>query len=374
MWVHRTEAILNDNSNISSLLLGACDGEQALLPDFLIKLSRSSMTSIRGRTLKPREVSLFELNLEDDPIQGLPLILGEELSQCKPIRIEPAEGKTPIVAVDVSSMKIGDTDEGALCALRAAVVWKTDEEYLYLRCGPLIFHIADYGQEAISRSLGFRRSFPPWMFSSVTMRILGRLRTTLERWTQRLVCMSSRDTLVLFDGSLTAGTPDNPTKHVENILDSARENGNIVLAFSKATKLAISGQRVTNLLDQMPAPCLLDIDHEISAQFPPNPVKLLGRVYVAKLAAGGFAFRLDIDRQIPAEGAIEAISRLSGCDLVEDGYPETLRLAHILSTFTANEVIGIQRFAAKIYGLKIASQLSVRRSLFGPFGTGRENP
>jgi len=66
------------------------------------------------------------------------------------------------------------------------------------------------------------------------------------------------------------------------------------------------------------------------------------------------------------------VSKLFGSDLVEQGYPETLRLAHILSTFTANEVIGIQRFISKNYGLRIVSQPNLRRSLFGPFGTGRD--
>jgi len=373
MWIHRTEAIVYEHSNISSLLLKGSQSEETLLPDFLMKLSDSSMRAIKGGRFKPREVSLFDLSIEDEPHRDLPLMLGDELLQCKPIMIESTEGKAPVVAVDVSSMKIGDTDDGVLCALRAVIVWKINGAYVYLRCGPIMFHITDYGHEYMSKSLGFRELLPPSMFSPVTMRILGRLRNTLERWTQRLVCASSKEALILFDGSLTAGTPDNPVKHAQSILDSARENGNVVLAFSKATKLAIAGERVTNLLEKMPAPCLLDIDHQIGAQFPPNPVKLLGRIYVAKLSPGGFTFRLDIDRQVPVDGAIDAVSRLSGSDLMEQGYPETLRLAHILSTFTANEVIGIQRFIARNHGLRITSQLSLRKSLFGPFGTGRES-
>ena len=371
MWIHRTETIL-ERSDISSLLSRGFRSEENLLPESLLKLSDSSMRSIKGRRLKPREVSLFELNIEDETRQDVPLMLGEAL-QYTPINIEPTEGKAPVIAVDVSSMKVGETDDGVLCALRAATVWKINGAYLYLRCGPIMFHITDYGHELISKHLGFKEWIPPGMYSSVAMRTLARLRNTLERWTQRLVCMSSKDALILFDGSLTAGTPDNPVKYVESILDVARENGNVVLAFSKTTKLAISGQRVTNLIEQMSAPCLLDIDHQVTAQFPPNPVRLLGRVYVAKLSLGGFAFRLDIDRQIPADGAIDAVSKLSGCDLVEQGYPETLRLAHVLSTFTANEVIGIQRHIARNHGLRVTSQLSLRKSLFGPFGTRRES-
>ena len=373
MWIHRTESILYEQSNISSLLSRGSGDEEELLPDFLVKLSNSSMKTIRGNRFKPREVSFFDLSLEDDVHQDPPLVLGNELAECEPIRIEPTETRAPVVAVDVSSVKIGDTDDGMLSALRAVIVWKTNGEYVYLRCGPIMFHITDHEHKQISKRLGLKESLPPSMYSSTSMRILGRLRNTLERWTQRLVCKSSRDTIILFDGSLTAGTPDNPAKHVEGILDSARENGNVVLAFSKATKLAIAGQRVTDILGQMSSPCLIDIDHQVVAQFPPSPVKLLGRVYVAKLSFGGFTFRLDIDRQIPVDGAIDAVSKLSGSDLIEQGYPETLRLAHILSTFTANEIIGIQRYVARNHGLTITPQLNLRKSLFGPFGTGRES-
>ncbi len=372
MWIHRTESIVYNNSNISSLLSKDLESQEAPLPDFLIELSNNSMTTVKGEEFKPREVSLFDLKLEDEVSQDFQFMLDEKLFRNKPIRIEPSSENAPIVAIDVSSIKIGETDDGVLCALRAATVWKNNDSHMYLRCGPIIFHIADSGDHSISEYLGLKGPSQPDMFSPLTMRILNRLRNTLERWTQRLVCASSEDGIILFDGSLTAGTPDNPVKYVQSILESARENGNVVLAFSKATKLAISGQRVTHLLEQMPAPCLLDIDREITEQFPSSPVKLLGRIYVAKLAVGGFTFRLDIDRQVPVEGALETVSKLSGCDLVEQGYPETLRLAHILSTFTANEVIGIQRFIAKNYGLRIVSHFNLRRSLFGPFGTGRE--
>ena len=370
MWIHRTEPIVC-NSNISSLLSKGFESE-SLLPQFLVELSNSSMKTIHGERFRPREVSLFELSLEDETQYDSPLMLEEKHFQNKPIRIEPAETDAPIVAVDVSSIKIGETDDGVLCVLRASTVWKMDSSYFYLRCGPIMFHITDCGHNLMSQHLGFKELFPPSLLSSVSLRILGRLRNTLERWTQRLACASLMDGIILMDGSLIAGTPDNPVKYAEKLLEAARENGNVVLAFSKATKLLIAGQKITNLLEQMPAPCLLDIDHEISNQFPSTPVTLLGRVYVAKLALGGFTFRLDADRQVPIEGAIEAISRLSGSDVVEQGYPETLRLAHILSAFTANEVIGVQRFIARSYGLRIVSQPNLRRSLFGPFGTGRE--
>jgi len=54
--------------------------------------------------------------------------------------------------------------------------------------------------------------------------------------------------------------------------------------------------------------------------------------------------------------------------LLKDSYPETLRLAHILSRFSANEVLAMQRYVTKNFGLRITSQTDIRQVLFGPYG------
>ncbi|MEM3464341.1 MAG: hypothetical protein QXL91_05715, partial [Candidatus Bathyarchaeia archaeon] len=100
------------------------------------------------------------------------------------------------------------------------------------------------------------------------------------------------------------------------------------------------------------------------------PTVMLGEVYIAKLTHGNYAFRLDIDKEIPAEQRIEAVEKLLGNDLLSQGYPETLRLAHILCTFTANEVIAMQHFATRNYGLKLVNRPNMHKILFGPFGKG----
>ena len=116
-------------------------------------------------------------------------------------------------------------------------------------------------------------------------------------------------------------------------------------------------------------PCLLQIK---GFPIPSGPLFPLGNVYVAKLTRGICSFRLDIDMKIPREQGIEAVRKLLGNELLTQSYPETLRLAHIFSTFTANEVIGIQRFIAQKCGLKMVTRPNVRRLLFGSFGKGPE--
>jgi hypothetical protein len=191
----------------------------------------------------------------------------------------------------------------------------------------------------------------------------------LERWLQLGISCSAYGTIILWDGSMTAGMADSPADEMARLLEIARNRLNTVLAFSKNTTLRLSGHKLTDYAEKAKPPCLLQINgFPISS----GPVLLLGNVYVAKLTPGVCSFRLDIDRKIPRERAIEAVKSLLGSDLLIQSYPETLRLAHIYSTFTATEVIGIQRFIAQQYGLKIVTRPNVRRLLFGPFGKGAE--
>jgi hypothetical protein len=194
----------------------------------------------------------------------------------------------------------------------------------------------------------------------------------LERWLQFSVSSSVAKAFVLIDGSLTAGTPDNPSTELERILEVARGSGSALIGISKKTKLRIRNEALTQLLEHESNPCLLDVDTEITEQFPPYPVRFLGRVFVAKLARFGFPFRIDIDRRIPPEEAVKEFAQLAGTDIVDQGYPETLRMAHVLSTFTATDVLAMQAFAAAELGVQTLPKLALRHSLFGPFGTGWE--
>lgn len=360
--IHRTQMTHASLEEISSSLRIE-NSERSLLPPFLVELSSKTMQQVNGRAFSPRETSIFAMGIDDDSPDTIPDPGVGDSDDCETIHLKPS-GESPVAAVDVSSLKIGETETGVLAAIRGAVVSRSNQGYQYVRCGPLAFHLGQSTDEAsssIAFGLGSNRLF--------TERAIGRLRNTLERWIQRKICASLEDAVVLFDGSLTVGTPDNPTAHLASILESARQNGNVVLAFSKSTKLCAFGRKITSLVSGAQAPCVVDVDHAVRGQFESHPVRLAGHVYVAKLVDNGFAFRLDADRQVSQETRIEAMNRLIASEVVMQGYPETLRLAHIFSTFTANDVIAVQRYLAFAHGLRIAPHFNMRKSLFGPFGT-----
>jgi hypothetical protein len=284
--------------------------------------------------------------------------------------LKPRREGTKVAAVDTSSMKIGETSGGILIAVRGATVCKQNKQYKYMRFGPFIFHITEEDKKEVYTSL--QTAYFNTTHEHVHQGLLNllqmpiRIAAILERWLQTSVSKTLTNSLILFDGSLTSGTPDTPARSMKETLRAARERGNVILAFSKMTTLRINGHLITEMLPFYKPPYMLET---IGLRSNP-PTVLFGDVYVARLTHGTYAFRLDIDREASFQNKVEAVEKLLGNDILSQSYPETLRLAHILCTFTANEVIAMQHFITRKYGLKILNRPDMHRLLFGLFGRG----
>jgi hypothetical protein len=291
----------------------------------------------------------------------------------QPILLKPKHEETTVAAVDTSSMKIGETTTGTLIAIRGANVWKQNKNYRYTRLGPFIFHITEENKKEVYNTLqtAYFNTQHEHNHHSLPnlLQMPTRIANLLERWLQTMLTKTINNGLILFDGSLTAGTADTPTLLMKDILETARKRRNTVLAFSKVTNLRFNGRLITDVLLEHKPPYLI----EAAGLKTKPPIVLFGDIYVARLTNGNCAFRLDVDKQVAPEQRIEAVQKLLGNDILQQSYPETLRLAHILCTFTANEVIAMQHFAAHAYRLKIINRPDMHRLLFGPFGKGESN-
>lgn len=287
-----------------------------------------------------------------------------------PISLKPRLTGTTVAAVDTSTMKIGETSSGILLAVRGATVWRQNRNYRYTRLGPFIFHVTEENKQEVYRSLEKAYFDSPLCKnhygSPSLLQMPTRIACLLERWLQLMLAKTLNEGIVLLDGSLTAGTPDTPIHLLKDILSAARSRGSTVLAFSKMTTLRVNGRLITDLPFEHKPPFLIGMDGLKSKP----PTVLLGDVYVAKLAHGNYAFRLDIDREVIFEHRIWSIEKLLVNDALSQGYPETLRLAHILCTFTANEVIAMQHFAVRRHGFRLVSRPDMHSVLFGPFSRG----
>jgi len=322
------------------------------------------MHTVKGKIFQLDAAEFLEPFTGNAQDRDLAFVKGRALSTLlTPLR--PVRDGTPITGIDVSSIKIGTTEAGAVYAVRGAVVLNVNNEYRYLRFGPLPFHITRENIREMFRELSKDLSFNLNFLSHLEPQ--SQLCNLVEKWLRACVSHLAMGNIILWDGSLTAGIPGNPTGELSKILKIARENSNIVMGFSKDTTVRFLEWRITDLITGYKPPCLFEIDSLPLSS--PNFMRFLGRIYVAKLAKGGCAFRLDIDKAIPREESVTAVERLLGNELVYQGYPETLRLAHIYSAFTASDVIGIQRFLVKKYGLRLVARSNMHRTLFGPYGT-----
>jgi hypothetical protein len=333
------------------------------LPHQFIELSLHS--------LKHATDPYFQLNQQTVQQFNSPEIHDQRLRlRLEPLPLRPLQQEKIVAAVDTSTIKIGETSTGIVIAVRGANVWKQNRRYRYMRFGPFIFHVTEENKKQVYETL--ERTY----FSSSHehshqgapsfLQIPMRIASLLERWLQTMAAKTISNGLILFDGSLTAGTAETPTHRMKEILDTARKRDNVVLAFSKMTNLRVNGHLITELLPEHKPPYLL----ETEGLKPKPPMVLLGDVYVARLTRGNLAFRLDIDKEISPELRIEAVQKLLGNDLFAESYPETLRLAHILCTFTANEVLAMQHFVTRRFGLQIINRPDMHRLLFGLFGKG----
>jgi hypothetical protein len=287
----------------------------------------------------------------------------------QPIALKPNHQETTIAAVDTSTIKIGETSTGIIIAIRGATTWKQNRQYHYTRLGPFIFHITEENKNEVYNILEkayFNTYRSSRQASPHFIQMPTRLASLLERWLQTMLAKTVTNGLILFDGSLTSGTVDTPVQRMKNILNLARKNQSTVLAFSKMTSLRVNGYLITEQLPRHDPPYLLETT---GLRFKP-PTVLLGDIYVARLNRAKYAFRLDIDRETPLQHRMAAVEKLLGNDLYMQGYPETLRLAHILCTFTANEVLAMKHFITRKHGIQIINRPDMHRLLFGPFGKG----
>jgi hypothetical protein len=328
--------------------------------------AESSLNSLHGndnRSFQLRQLNFQQIDQEAADVHATKLKL-------PPFSLKPRNAETTVAAVDTSTIKLGETDTGLLLAVRGATVWKQNKAYRYTRFGPFVFHITEKNRHSVCAILDKayfelssrqdQRSLPN------LLQMPTRIASLLERWLQLMLAKTMNNGLILLDGSLTAGTPDAPTVLIKDILSRARTRENIILAFSKMTTIRVNDYVITEFPIKQRPPYII----ELEGLKPKPPLVLLGDVYVAKLASSNYSFRMDIDREATFEQRIWSVEKLLGNDLLSQSYPETLRLAHILCTFTANEVIAMRHFATRRYGLNIVNRPDMHSLLFGPFGKG----
>lgn len=335
--------------------------QPATLSGWLAQLSFKSLERIGG--------SLLEIPEDWHPYEG-EYGWSEEV-EIKPesfevLQVKPSR-KARVVAVDVACKRLGFTREGVLCAVRGVLAWRDEYAYHYQRYGPYTFHLTDgWIFQALEESL------PPSLESPLNpLGLTAKIQMLIERELQLQACKTFKDSLILFDGilSVVTGAGGKYSEKLREALAAARRNGSRVLALAKSTKLLVEGGAFQNLILRLKPPSLI---HLSQAGTPKRNFRSFGRIFLARLTQDYPGFRLDVDAGLTLEESLEAVGSLLASDLFVQGYPETLRMAHMLSVFTPLDVLAIQRFLTQNFGVKVRRERGLRRMLFGPFAGWEE--
>ena len=278
------------------------------------------------------------------------------------------EGFLPIVAVDTSSKILGETEQGIVAAYRSTIVVLSDlhEKPHAFRFGPYVFHLTEENKLGIYNHFRKLLGLDKVSESEVPklLKLADRIRNAIERMLQKAAAKIIRNGIVLWDGSLIGGTVDTPIKIVKENISLAHSNGNSVVGVSKKSRLrTTSGKKLINLLENVYEACYVDVHKIIVSR---QLGRYLGHVFAVKFSPFGFTFRVDV---APRSGLtpIQALEQLVSSCKMYNGYPELLRDAHITARLTSIEVLALQAYIAREYGLTILKSFNIRKYILFPF-------
>ncbi|MEM1943455.1 MAG: DNA double-strand break repair nuclease NurA [Candidatus Caldarchaeum sp.] len=322
-------------------------------PDILDLLK--TFSAVAGDTVKQLHGSETLPLQADDDYPDLPIqLLTADVFETIPITHSSII--VPVVACDMSTVKVAETTRGSVWAVRGSIVVRHGSELTASVVGPFIYNISAYTAakivDALLASLGARRRIR-FLDVSTAPKIISNL---FEKLIQLYAGTLAKDGLLLVDGALTAGPMDSPPAVVEKIVETTLGSSYGVIAFSKSTTLMLYGQRITSYAAGTPPPYVIKL---------PTLRDLVvrnGSVYVARLSSSRTPFRVDVVSRTNDE---QVFSLLLSSDSIVNGYPESLILAHHLARLNRLDVLGISTRLEVLMRMKITKN-DVRSMLFTP--------
>jgi hypothetical protein len=313
----------------------------------------TSLTDLTGKRVFFRS----DFSKESVPLQNLESNFGTPAYEAK--KFAPTSRERQIIAIDSSSVLIGETEDGSIYAGRVAIVSASKNRIrAHFRAGPIIFYI---NQKSLSKELDTKlpRKVLKAILSDIS--IAERfIRIKLERSAQIQVARTNSDALILVDGSLRASVLETGSLSLRELERSAEENFNQLVGFSKTSNLKFVCNAAGILQNIAKSEVYFDITDTLRV-FAPS---LENRVLVAKFSQNSQVFRLDLSRS-NAEEDSQVLADLKHNDCFFRGYPETLRLAHHLSVFDSFTVSSTRSFLSKKFGLVRIPSDDLRATILG---------
>jgi hypothetical protein len=247
-----------------------------------------------------------------------------------------------IASTDSSCILLGESFEGAVYAVRAAVTFSCAGLVRgYFRVGPTIVYLSAKGAFGLPADLEPFELRVALTDHQIAERII---RNAVEQKIVSTLVASPQISVVMADGSLKHPFELYPAQTAQSDSDAC------LVGFSKSSSL-VASSRLTGTVSKAIGPAYCAAQE--------GPIQTI----VAKFSNDGLVFRLDVARPIAQ------LQRVLGLILYNDGfsvgYPESLRVAHHLSVFSRSEDCALKAYLSKRYFLKHLPAFGLRRMTLG---------
>ena len=267
--------------------------------------------------------------------------------------IRPIKDNALVAAIDSSSVKLAETEDGSVYGIKCGIATAyAGHTLMHFKIGPVLFYLSE---KTIHESeLEERLSRLVILDDDLAKRLI---RVRVERAVQKEIASHFTNSIILVDGSLKASMFEERERSISKISESSVLRKNMLIGISKSTKLKAL-DRAAAPLTKVPGPAYIEVDDIIKSLIR----NTVGSNLMVKLEKGSASpiLRADIvgDRS-------QSLGMLLGNDVVAGGYPETLRLAHHISTFTSTEMTCLRSHILNNYDVTELVADDIRRTLLG---------
>ena len=317
----------------------------------------------------------------------------DEIPDSVPFAPRPTEERGPVAAVDAGVMRLGESEDGLVIALRGAILVRDGARLVtgLVRSGPIF--LAWEHEAQLLLLLGQWLGDPGYYVAAERSEgggyhagrlkdgvggrkyLADRFRAGLERYCQRIAAASVKGGTLLLDGSLTLRSRDTPDVYLNQIAYLAGRGGNSIVGLSKKSELVVGGRAIPYWLDDQPAvPCHRALTPVLKWEDSQAPSgrggragRILGNVYAARLSALGPTYRMDIKAAPGVEDAA-AIHRFYDSAAIYCGYPTLLAWAHAACYVSSADFLALQVQATGEFGLRPRRPAVSLKGAFAPFG------
>ncbi len=267
--------------------------------------------------------------------------------------IRPIKENALIAAIDSSSIKLAETEDGSLYGIKCGIATAyAGHTLMHFKIGPGLFYLSE---KTIHESeLEERLSRLVLLDDDLAKRLI---RIRVERAVQKEIANNFTNSIILVDGSLKASIFEERDCRISKISESGVLRKNKLIGISKSTKLKAL-DRAAAPLTKVPGPAYIEVEDIIKSLIR----NTIGSNLMVKLEKGTSSpiLRADIVGDVG-----QSLGILLGNDVVAGGYPETLRLAHHISTFTSTEVTCLRSHILNNYNVTELAAEDIRRTLLG---------